>query len=97
VEEKLIRSKLVNVISKENWYRCSYKKSNELLKKKLYEEINELKETDFKDINEYADVLEVLYELIERNDLTRTEVEKVRMKKKLQKGGFDEIVLKDTR
>jgi predicted house-cleaning noncanonical NTP pyrophosphatase (MazG superfamily) len=94
MKEKLIRSKLINAIPDKLWYRCSYKKSDNLLKKKLFEEVEELKNTDFKDIEEYADVLEVLYELMERNDLTRKEVEEVRMKKKLQKGGFDEIVYK---
>ena len=62
----------------------------ELLYDKLREEILELKESNFEDIYEYADVLEVLYELMARNNISRRDVEKARIKKLLDRGGFRE-------
>jgi len=62
----------------------------ELLYAKLREEILELKESNFEDIYEYADVLEVLYELMARNNISRRDVEKARIKKLLDRGGFRE-------
>ena len=37
--------------------------------KKLHEEINELVESDFKDVEEYADVITVLHRIAELNDI----------------------------
>lgn len=56
------------------------------LEKKLLEEVNEYLEEH--DPEEMADILEVLYALLEFNNKTMEEVEEIRIKKRNKKGAF---------
>lgn len=58
-----------------------------LLASKLHEEAEEVAR-DPSDINEYADVLEVLLELAARNGITPEAIEKARIAKRRERGGF---------
>ena len=64
--------------------------------KKLQEECNEVINAKGMDrIEEIADLLEVMHSLAELEDKTIEDVEKVRIGKKLKRGGFsDKIYLK---
>jgi len=55
--------------------------------KKLYEEISEYQES--LSVEEIADILEVLYAIIQHQGFTKDYVEEIRMKKRKLKGGFD--------
>ena len=90
---KLIRDKIPEMPD-EMWFTVDKKKSMEYLKLKLFEEIRELAESDFKDIYEYADVLEVLMELAKRNRKTWKSIEVARNIKLKENGGFSNKVLK---
>lgn len=64
-------------------------KVEEMLRTKLGEEIAELKATDYKDPQEFADVIEVLHALARRAGLSPEQIEEVRIKKAAEKGGFE--------
>ena len=66
----------------------------ELLKAKLDEEMQELKDSDYKDIYEYADVLEVLHALAKYNKKKWQDIEIARKIKFKEKGGFSNKILK---
>lgn len=67
-----------------------------LLHLKLEEELSELKESNFSDIEEYADVIEVLIALAGRRGIPENELFATRHKKLIEKGGFSSfLVLKD--
>lgn len=60
---------------------------------KLTEEVNEFLES--KDIQEAADIIEVLYAICDKMKMTRAMLETIRQKKENENGGFNNnIVLK---
>ena len=63
------------------------KEKMQALKNKLLEEANEFAETGH--ISELADVLEVIYAICHENEKTIEDIEKMRVKKKDLKGGFE--------
>ena len=68
------------------------------LRKKSYEELEEYMNTTNKDdsLEELADVLEILHALAEAQGSSIEEVEKIRVKKAKERGGFkDKIFLKE--
>lgn len=60
------------------------------LKIKLIEETNEYVESD--DINEIADILEVVNAIVNYKNSSMTEVENIRNKKLLRNGGFEKRI-----
>ena len=67
-----------------------------LLRAKINEELQELAETAFNDINEYADVIEVLYAMADFQGIYRDEIETARLEKLKKRGGFKKcLILKD--
>ncbi|MBR6504461.1 MAG: nucleoside triphosphate pyrophosphohydrolase [Clostridia bacterium] len=95
---KLIRDKNVEIIEKKGC-KVTYevlndKRYREELDKKLKEEVNEYLEAY--DIEEMADVMEVIYAMLDYTGVTMEEVEKIRLEKQNRKGGFkNKIYLKD--
>lgn len=95
---KLIRDKNVEIMEKKGC-KVTYevlndKRYREELDKKLKEEVNEYLEAY--DIEEMADVMEVIYAMLDYTGVTMEEVEKVRLEKQNRKGGFkNKIYLKD--
>ena len=65
------------------------------LQDKLQEEIQELKETNYKDIKEFADVLEVLQALARYNGVKWSDVKVAKRIKFKENGGFSNKILKD--
>lgn len=57
--------------------------------KKLHEEVNELVQSDFKDIDEYADVITVLYRLAELNNIQVQDISTAHENKLIKRGGFN--------
>jgi len=62
----------------------------DLLKNKLIEEVQELIDSDCKDVYEYADVFEVLFEMIIRNKISDLDIKHKGKQKRDQKGAFKE-------
>lgn len=95
---KLIRDKNVEIMKKKGC-KVTYevlndKRYREELDKKLKEEVNEYLEAY--DIEEMADVMEVICTMLDYTGVTMEEVEKVRLEKQNRKGGFkNKIYLKD--
>lgn len=93
---KLIRDKYDEVIPEDELEICTDPEVlRTFLEAKLAEEITELMDSNFKDVDEYADVLEVLFTLGSFNDITKEEMQSRRVKKLYEKGGFSKgLILK---
>jgi predicted house-cleaning noncanonical NTP pyrophosphatase (MazG superfamily) len=90
---KLIRDSIPG-IPDDAWYEADKKTAYEYLKLKLDEEIQELKDSDYKDLYEFADVLEVLYELARKAKFTPKDLEIARIVKLKERGGFTNKILR---
>ena len=89
---KAIRDKIPQII-KSSGKNCNVKKLSDSeflaeLEKKLVEELNEYQES--KDVEELADVLEVIYRISELKGVTPDELDKIRQDKVEQRGKFDD-------
>ncbi len=93
-EEKLIRDKLVDVIPAAE---VRFERSPDVVLgftvAKLHEELSELQHAHFGDVQEFADVLEVLLRIAAVNGMTFADIEDARLKKLEAKGGFDNGVI----
>jgi predicted house-cleaning noncanonical NTP pyrophosphatase (MazG superfamily) len=62
---------------------------------KVKEELSELADTAYNDVEEFADVIEALYALAEFQGVSKDQIEIARLKKLDEKGGFKKcLVLK---
>jgi predicted house-cleaning noncanonical NTP pyrophosphatase (MazG superfamily) len=91
---KLIRDNIPG-IPDDRWEEVDKKTAYEYLKLKLDEEVQELKESEYKDLYEFADVVEVLYELARKAKITPKDIEIARIVKLKERGGFTNKVLRD--
>lgn len=100
VYDKLVRDKIPEIIKAEG-RECKVKiaakeEKYELLEAKLQEEVNEFLQD--KNLEELADVMEVLFGLAESLGYSEEELLKARDKKLKERGGFKEgIVLKSVK
>lgn len=93
--DKLIRDRVPDILRKkgiivhERWMQ--QQEFIARLKDKLIEEAREVEKTEAKDelAEELADVLEVLHTLAQLHGLSIEELEKIRLKKREHKGGFE--------
>ena len=91
---KLIRDKIAERLPKEQVKSVAQTRIERLLRAKLLEEISELWASDFKSPTEWADVLEVLMGLAERNGMVWEAIEATRIDKRERCGGFDQGFVK---
>ena len=92
IYNKAIRDKIPEII-KESGKNCNVKKLDNSeflirLEKKLVEELEEYQES--KNVEELADILEVIYRISELNGVVSDELDKIRQKKAEQRGKFDD-------
>ncbi|MBU5677236.1 nucleoside triphosphate pyrophosphohydrolase [Alkaliphilus sp. MSJ-5] len=90
VYNKLVRDNIPNIIEATN-KNCEIEivegeELEKLLNEKLQEEVNEYLESN--DIEELADILEVVHGILNARDIGIDELEVVRVKKKEERGGF---------
>ena len=96
---KAIRDKIPEIIQKDG-HSCSVKtlpdeEFLEQLEKKLSEEVTEYQND--KNPEELADILEVIYRIAQLKGVSKEELEKIRIKKSEERGGFDKnLFLIDT-
>jgi predicted house-cleaning noncanonical NTP pyrophosphatase (MazG superfamily) len=89
---KLVRDKIVDRIHLQEEGNCDYRclddeEYTKYLEKKLQEEVNEYSESN--NIEELADLIEVIYAIVHNRGLLIEELENIRLAKKLYRGGFD--------
>ena len=92
IYNKAIRDKIPEII-KESGKNCNVKKLDNSeflirLEKKLVEELEEYQ--DSKNVEELADILEVIYRISELKGVVSDELDKIRQKKAEQRGKFDD-------
>lgn len=94
---KLIRDNYESIIDTDRMYIAEdISEKFIFLKDKIYEELEELSETAFNDIEEYADVIEVIYAMAEFQGIYRDEIETARINKLKKRGGFKKwLILKE--
>ena len=98
IYNKLVRDLIPAIIEKSGKKSITKILSNEdyikELRKKSYEELEEYMNTTNKDdsLEELADVLEILTALAEAHGSSIEEVEKIRVKKALDRGGFNDKI-----
>ena len=96
---KAIRDKIPEIIEKSG-HTCNIKALNDEeflieIQKKLSEEVKEYQSNH--DVAELADILEVVYRIAQLKGLSKEELEKIRTKKKEDRGCFDKnLFLIDT-
>ena len=95
---KLVRDRIIDII-KENgetpiYHTLSDEEYLKELHKKLLEEANEFIEADDKE--ELADLLEVVYAIAKHKNINMDEVEKIRVKKREKRGGFEDKIYLET-
>jgi predicted house-cleaning noncanonical NTP pyrophosphatase (MazG superfamily) len=97
--DKLVRDNIPEIIQS-NWARAlthiaSKQEFSEKLKDKLIEEVQEYLESG--DIQELADILEVVYTLAKNQNITKEKLEEMRTKKESQRWWFSKkIILEKT-
>ncbi len=92
IYNKLVRDKIPTEINKIDGRKASYKILNDdeyiqELDKKLFEEAHEF--TEEHSTEELGDLMEVIFAIMKKNNISIEEVEKVRKAKKDRKGGFE--------
>ena len=97
--DKAIRDKIPEIIQKDghscNIQTLSDEKFLVQLEKKLSEEVTEYQND--KNPEELADILEVIYRIIQLQGISKQELEQIRIKKLQERGGFDKnLFLMDT-
>lgn len=95
--EKLVRDKIPEIIKKKTnrveSHTANEKEYREKLKAKLLEEVNEFLTSEKKE--ELADILEVIYAICEEKNINREEIEKIRINKLKERGGFTKKIILD--
>ena len=89
---KAIRDKIPEII-KESGKNCNVKKLTDSeflvqLEKKLVEELSEYQES--KNVEELADILEVIYRISELKGITSNELDSIKNEKVKKRGKFDD-------
>ena len=91
IYNKLVRDRIPDIIKAtgKNFEAESVDKEElkNLLNEKLQEEVNEYFESN--DIEELADILEVIHGILNARGATFEALESIRLKKKEERGGFD--------
>ena len=92
---KLVRDNIPNIIKNQGnkalTHVANEKEFHSRLKDKLMEEVREFLEDE--NVEELADILEVLYALCDSMGIQRDELEKTRCIKKAQKGAFQKRIV----
>lgn len=93
--KKLIRTEFAKTLKPEEIdYEYNIEELKRLYLLKIKEELNEIIDSDYKDIFEYADLIEAIYGLAEMNNINRIHIMDARMDKFYEKGGFTNVILK---
>jgi predicted house-cleaning noncanonical NTP pyrophosphatase (MazG superfamily) len=95
---KLIRDGYAEILKPDDWrqIRSGSPEHFEFLEDKVLEELTELKESDFLDVSEYGDLLEVIQSMAELKGIPWNLVVASNVEKSVSRGRFiDGIILLD--
>lgn len=92
---KLVRDKYKDILPSNKLSIALPSEVNHYLIKKLQEEVKEFIETDLSDLEELADVMEVIACIMEHKDLDADALLDIAATKNLEKGSFHELLLYD--
>lgn len=94
---KLVRDKIPEIIilngSIPRTRMLDDKEYSKYLRKKLLEEINEFLSEDKDNIEELADLYEVVLAILDNNNISLEQFENIRYQKALEKGRFEKRIL----
>lgn len=94
---KLVRDKIPEIIilngSIPRTRMLDDKEYSKYLRKKLLEEINEFLSEDKDNIEELADLYEVVLAILDNNNISLEQFENIRYQKALEKGRFEKKIL----
>ena len=91
--EKLIRDHIQGLDYSQT-RKADKKEAYEFLKGKLHETVQALTDSNYKSLEEFADVQEVLNDLVRKASFRLTDVEVARIIKLKERGGFSNLILK---
>lgn len=95
---KLVRDKIPEIIlgngQKPNTRIATIEEYSVKLSQKLKEEVDEYLEEET--VDELADVLEVIYAILDHKNVSKDELEKLRKNKYDERGGFSQRIILDT-
>lgn len=94
IYNKLVRDKIPAIIESSG-KRCTVEtiegvELTRLLKEKLQEEVDEYMASD--DIEELADIVEVIYSILDKKGISIEQLESIRLRKKEKRGGFSKAI-----
>ena len=94
VYNKLVRDKIVEIIEADGrtpkFRILGDEEFRKELNKKLQEEVNEYLEDN--NVEELADIVEVIYGILDSMSVSKDEFEKVRLGKREKRGGFEKKI-----
>lgn len=91
---KMIRDKYDEIISPDRLkVVTNYNEKLVLYSKKINEELDELIESNYNDIYEYADLIETIVAMAKLKGISFESIESARTEKRLEKGGFDKCLV----
>jgi len=91
---KIIRDDLTNVIQEDRYEFVKDKQEHlDMLIQKIDEELLELKESDYTDVDEYADVIEVIVGIAKLKGIPEHCIDTARLIKNADKGMFNNGVI----
>lgn len=92
--KKLIRDKVISKLKEGEWEKITDKDElNKLFTLKIKEELEEIVNSDFKDIMEFVDLLEVAFTFAKHNGFNYEDIRSKAVDKLHEKGGFTGIAL----
>ena len=97
---KLVRDKIPELIKRDNkipiFYIADDQEYYSALKNKLSEELEEFLESE--NVEELADLIEVIYAIVDFRKIERIELEDIRIKKVVERGAFkNKFILKEVK
>lgn len=91
---KLIRSKIVEYLKKDEWENeYNVAELNKLYALKIREELQEIQVSNHDDIMEFVDLIQVVYQFAKINGFTKEQIRDARIAKMAEKGWFGTTVL----
>lgn len=92
--KKLIRNKVIFNLKASEWeFIEDQQELNVLYEIKIREEIEEIKASNYKDVMEFVDLIQVTFSFARRNGFTHEEIEAALLSKSIEKGIFGNIAL----
>ena len=92
--KKLIRKYITEKLKEGEWEEITDQKElNKLYALKIKEELEEIQESEHKDIMEFADLLQVVFSFAKQNGFTHEQIAAAMIEKSVDKGTFGRLAL----